>query len=395
VSELWIRFDDGDFDAFDWWRFEPGNERPVSQGRGRGDDLASLEVAARCRVFIPQSLLLSLRAQLPPKASRQQLQAIGFAIEDRLANDVEDNHFATGSQHEDGTLPVVAVERSLMDRLMLRLRQARLRCDAIHPEMYLCPPPRPDALASLCDSPQGWVLRLSADEALTASRSLLADTLDWLAAGDAVNARLDCCADSSIDGAQHESFECRAVDCVPVLTRVKDDAVNLLQGVYRPGNRWRERLRPWKPVGWLLLFLLLLSAGLALVDRIDAQRRLDALRAEQWALIDRYLPGTDHKGDAKRLLVQRLSALGKGGSRQGPIDLLARFASLKGGFPDLQIRRLLYRDAELAIDLQATRLKTFEALEEQLKKQGLSYRIENLDIGPKQTRARLILGGRS
>ncbi len=389
MSELWIRFADAEFDAFDWWRFDADDRQPSASGQGQGDALSRLEAASTCRVFVPQTLLLTLVAQLPPRASRQQLQAIGYAIEDLLANDVEDNHYAIGTQQEDGRLPVIVIERAIMDRLLERLRSSRLRCDAIHPEMLLCPEPEEGSRAALCTAPGGWLLRLSANEALSMPQDLLRDGLDWLAAGAKESLHLDCCRET---GPDLPGIDCRPVDCAPDRDRI-NGGINLLQGDYRPGSRWRERLKPWRPVVILLLGVLLLWLASTVVDRWQQQRRLEQLQAEQWALIDQYLPETPHRGNPRRLLIQRLGALREQAATTGPIELLSDFAELKRGFPGLQIGRVLYRKGELVIDLEGPQLKLFEDLERQLKQRQVAYRIENLDIGPKKTRARLILGG--
>ena len=395
MSELWIRFADPDFHAFQWWRFDAGDQTPGSRGEGQGEALAALEPAATCRIFVPQPLLLTLRVQLPPKASRQQIQAIGFAIEDQLANDVEDNHYATGSQQADGSLAVVVIERTVMDRLLERLRAARLRHDFIHPEMLLCPPPGDEAFACLCRSPEGWLLRLDAAEALAVPDALLADSLSWIRAsrGAGDDARLDCC--EAVHLPDSHPVSCRKTSCEISRKMLTDPAVNLLQGDYRPGSRWRERLKPWRSVALLLAGLLLVLLAATVVERFRDERHLRELQQRQWALIDRYLPQTPHKGDPKRILVQRLSAAGPSSSSAGPVELLADFAGIHSGFPQLEIGRLLYRGSELVVDLEAPQLKVFEDLEKKLKQRQLGYRIENLDIGPSKTRARLILGGSS
>jgi len=394
VNELWIRFADADFDAFDWWRFAGDSEKPADSGQGRGDELAALEAAAVCRVFVPQTLLLSLTVQLPPRASRQQLQAIGYAIEDQLANDVDDNHFAMGPQQESGAVAVVVIERAVMDRLLERLRSARLRCDFIHAEMLLCPEPGNGVLACLCPSPSGWLLRLSRAEAMALSTEMLSETLSWLVARAGGTSAVACCDGSSAALSGLPDLDCQLVDCRPDRERTKS-GINLLQGDYRPGSRWIERLKPWRPVFYLLAIWLLLWLAASVIDRVQMQRELDNLRQQQWALIERYLPGTERRGDPKRLLVERLSSARSQAGKNGAIELIAEYAGIQAEFPKLKARRLLYRDSELLVDLEGPQLKLFESLERKLRQQGVRYRIENLDIGPQKTRARLILGGAS
>ena len=394
MSELWLRFADAEFAAFDWWRFDGDGETPVAEGHGEGEDLASLEAASLCRVFLPQPLLLSLRAKLPPRASRQQLQAIGYALEDQLANDVDDNHFAIGAQQSDGGLPVVVVERTIMERLLQRLREARLRCDALHAEALLCPVPPEDCMATLCERPGGWMLRLSRDEALALKPQLLDEGLELLSGGRP-DVRLACCAsiDRSVGGPR--LADCEALDCRPRRSLITSRSVNLLQGPYRPGSRWRERVRAWRPVLVLLSLVLVVSLTLTLLDWLDRQRQLTDLEQRQWALIDHYLPGVSHHGDPKRLLVQRLAELQQGARDNDLIELLSQFTEAWSAHSGLRLDRLVYRNGELVVDLETPKLRTLEQLQETLKQQQRRFRIENLDIGPSKTRARLILGGAS
>ena len=395
MSELWIRFADPDFAAFDWWRFDGDAENPVSEGHGQGEDLARLERASLCRVFLPQSRLLSLRAKLPPRASRQQLQAIGYALEDQLANDVDDNHYAIGAQQPDGQLPVVVIERSLMDRLLQRLREARMQCDALHAEMLLCPVPPADCRATLCERPGGWLLRLSEDEALALPPELLDDSLKLLLGAGSDAAGLACCASTDPSVPDELQKECKTLDCRPRRDLLSDRAVNLLQGDYRPGSRWRERVRAWRPALALLLLLIFVSLSLAGLDWLNQKRQLAEIEQQQWALIDRYLPGAAHRGDPKRLLVQRLADFQKGARGNELVDLLSQFAEAWSAHSGVDLDRLVYRDGELVLDLETPKLRTLEQLQETLKNQDRNFRIENLDIGPSKTRARLILGGTS
>ena len=239
------------------------------------------------------------------------------------------------------------------------------------------------------------MLRLSEDEALALPPELLDDSLKLLRGAGSDAAGLACCASTDPSVPDELQKECKTLDCRPRRDLLSDRAVNLLQGDYRPGSRWRERVRAWRPALGLLLLLLVVSLALTVLNWLNQKRQLAEIERQQWALIDRYLPGTAHQGDPKRLLVQRLADFRKDARGNEPVDLLSQFAEAWSAHSGLNLDRLVYRDGELVLDLEIPKLRTLEQLQETLKKQGRNFRIENLDIGPSKTRARLILGGAS
>jgi general secretion pathway protein L len=61
----------------------------------------------------PSNVAFSTRIKIPGKQSRYLQQAIAFAIEDRLTQDLDLTHMAIGARSKQGTYPVVCVDKSL------------------------------------------------------------------------------------------------------------------------------------------------------------------------------------------------------------------------------------------------------------------------------------------
>jgi len=84
-------------------------------------------------VLVPAIDCLVTQVAIPSRQKRQQLKAIPFALEEQLADDIEDMHFAIGKRKNDGQLPVVAVSKTKVDNWLQILNAAGISASAMMP----------------------------------------------------------------------------------------------------------------------------------------------------------------------------------------------------------------------------------------------------------------------
>lgn len=90
-------------------------------------------------LVVPATDILLTTVQLP-KLNRQRLiQALPFALEDGLIDDVSQLHFATGPRLADGHWPVAVVAKTKMQAWMDSAREAGLSLAAIIPDVCTLP----------------------------------------------------------------------------------------------------------------------------------------------------------------------------------------------------------------------------------------------------------------
>ena len=77
-------------------------------------------------VLLPSAAVLRLHSNLPLKGNAKILQALPFALEDQLAQDVDKLHFAIGERNAQGLLPVAVVEKDRLRYYLQQLETARL-----------------------------------------------------------------------------------------------------------------------------------------------------------------------------------------------------------------------------------------------------------------------------
>ena len=67
--------------------------------------------------LLPAGDVVTLDAELPARAGAKLLQAVPYALEEQVADDIDDLHFAIGARAADGRTPVCIVARSLMQSI--------------------------------------------------------------------------------------------------------------------------------------------------------------------------------------------------------------------------------------------------------------------------------------
>src|SRR5579871_154926 len=86
--------------------------------------LAAARTAGRmiC-VLVPGTDVLVAEPELPTKAGTKLQQLVPYALEEQLADDIDDLHFAIGKRPPDSTrTPVAVVTRALMDQWLEALK---------------------------------------------------------------------------------------------------------------------------------------------------------------------------------------------------------------------------------------------------------------------------------
>jgi len=93
-----------------------------------GDLQAAAEAAHGKRVIalVPGTNVLRAFVDIPIRNHAKLMQAIPFAMEDQLAGDIEELHFAAGKRDVNGRVPVAAVQRLKMDAWLEQISAVEL-----------------------------------------------------------------------------------------------------------------------------------------------------------------------------------------------------------------------------------------------------------------------------
>jgi len=274
----WIAVDDNGT------RLSPPVMGPLSE--------ASKDVGARSViVLVPATTVLTTTVDIPIRGGSRLQAALPFALEEQLADDVEDLHFAAGARRDSGLLPVAVVAHSQIMEWLRRLSDAGITASRMVPENYGLAR-IPGTLSLLVDNEQ-IMFNDGADNEFVIQRVKPSDALAMAGAlnetgakhlGDAAESGgpghlLVYCEPAAEEHYQHDwnalRHELSSVDInllpdgvLPRLavTVAAGRGVNLLQGRYGTKAELGSMFRPWRHAAILLLALGVLGIGGKAVD---------------------------------------------------------------------------------------------------------------------------------
>lgn len=118
------------------WLLRGSDGTTTRTGKGALD---ALPAAATCRIVVPAGRVLLSSVQLPAQNRKKFMQALPYAVEDRIMADPESVHVAAGEVQENGEMPVAIVDRAWLSQLLESLRGKGLKPDRVEVETLLAP----------------------------------------------------------------------------------------------------------------------------------------------------------------------------------------------------------------------------------------------------------------
>ena len=369
-------------DPVSWVITDAGGGRIGPVSTGALADAAPLAAERPLIVIAPGASVTLSRPELPVKGGARLAQVAPYAMEESLAGEVEQFHFALGGTGDDGRTLVAAVRREELQGWLDALKAAGLDPQAVIPDT-LCVPANPGKIVAVIDAGQLLVrapgaLSVTLDaEPLTESFTLAGlegddrhvqlyvSQQDWQESREMIEALRE--VTGSLD------LQLLPDGALPLLATgsLLPDALSLLQGEFARRTGWRAEWQRWRLAAALALAALALHVGVNGVDlvRLRAEEmRLDAA-IEQAVRIA--LPDVERVVDARAQISQRLA----GGGAADPEGLLARLAAIGGamtGAPGPKIETLGWRDRALELQLIAPDTDAIARFAQALAARGLA-----------------------
>lgn len=379
--------------------------REKDQGPGQifsGDlrEAAAQATGARVTVLVPSTDVLLAQVELPALKGQRLAKAVPYALEEQLADDVDNLHVAMGARNAAGRVSNAVVSRQTLDNWLTQLREAGLHPDVVSPEVFgLAWPEESES--------EGWALLVEDGQVLLRTDAQMGLAFDVENILPVMRAALDGAAENkpaslSVNNCDEQALEDPAiwqeleglceregvslaqhqvhVAASAMLAQGFNEqvAINLLQGDYSIRGQLRKFFLPWRPVLILAVIWLVLQAGLSAFEYSRLQARQNALQAEVEQVFQQALPGSRLvPGQEKTLMQRALNDLrGSGDSEQGLLALLSRAGPVLKSASGLRLRALRYRNQTLDVDMELTNLQAVDSLKQQLsQKAGLSVEI--------------------
>ena len=354
---------------------------------------AAAAAGRRVCALVPGSDVLLAEPELPARSSAKAQQLVPYALEEQLADNIDELHFAIGRRAADSArTPTAVVARTLMDEWLGTLRGAGLEPECLYADSELLPANPGQAVALLEEdtvcvrAPGAPPVALPADalaEALTIAEApppalapaaeeggaaseargliLYAGTADWQRHSEAVEAARE----------RFASLKVQLLGDGPLALFAQQlpttGAINLLQGSYAPKSQRLAGLSAWRVAALLLLGVIALHVvGKAAELRVlkSREQQVDASTRDTF---QRAMPGEPFTRDWRSRMEQRLLAARSGGGANGLLGALQAVAQARGAAPGTSLQSLNFHDGLLELTVNAPDAASLDHLSHALR----------------------------
>ncbi len=347
-------------------------------------------------VVVPGTDVLLTEPELPAKAGAKLQQIVPYALEEQLAEDIDELHFAIGKRAGDSpTTPVAVVALSLMDEWTNALKAAGLAPEAMYVDSDLLPVNPGHAVALLEDDvvvvrpPVGATISMPSDalaEALQlvkpgaeasegTGRGLILYTgaAEWQQYSPQVEAVRD----------QFDGIKVQLLTGGPLALLAQQlptaKPINLLQGRYTPQTTRAVGWQAWRVAAMLLAGLLVLHAagkGAELFMLKRAESKVDASIEQAFKAA---MPGENNATNARRRMESKLVAV-RGGGGSGLLPALGAFVEARNSVPGTTVQAMSFSEGALVLKMAAPDADALDRLSQILRSSGWQAELQGSNV---------------
>jgi general secretion pathway protein L len=367
------------------WLIVDARGAPVGPPQSGPLNLAAARVTGRrvC-VLVPGTDVLLAEPDVPLKAGVKLQQVVPYALEEHLADSIDDLHFALGKRPaQSSRVPVAVVARTLLNEWLATLRAAGISAAALYADSDLLPENPGQAVVLLEEDavfvrpPGGNVVTLPADalaqgleiaqldsDTASGARGLILYTgaAEWQrhsAQVEAVRPAFDGIKIQLLTGGPLALF----AQQLPA-----GDPINLLQGDYAPKSVAAEGWQAWRIAAFLLVGLIALHVLGKAAQLHFLKTREHQVDASIVSTARSVLPDAVNAPDARRRLEQRLVQYRGAGS--GLLAALQALAQARDATPGAALESLNFHNGAVEMKLSAPDASSLDHLSQALRNNG-------------------------
>ncbi|HEX5788042.1 MAG TPA: type II secretion system protein GspL [Woeseiaceae bacterium] len=340
-------------------------------------------------VLVPGTEVLTAFTAIPAKGARL-MAALPYALEDQLADDVDNLHFAPGKREDDGRLPVAIVARSRMQEWLAALAAAGVAPARVVPENHgLARIPNTLSLLATADRVMfndGGDLEFVIPGLSPAEALATTGVLDASADDPAAPRHLLAYCDAAVAGDYERDWAIlrQELDGVDVnllgegplprlaVTVASGTGINLLQGQYGDRTRFAATFRPWRHAAMLVAALFVAGLVVKGVDYYRLNNERDALQAQFTSEYRRLRPNDEREIADPAATIDSLRR-SRGAAAAGPqvfLPLLQSLAQAVAASEAVVVEAVSYRAGVVDVRLVAPDITTLDEVVQSIGSSG-------------------------
>lgn len=344
-------------------------------------------------VLVPSAEVLTTCVDIPIRGGARLQAALPYALEEQLAEDIEQLHFASGTRRSNGVIPVAVVNRDRLAGWIERLAGAGIKASALVPENYGLA--RIPGTISLLVAEDQVMINDGAETELVMQGVTPGDALAAIgaldqgedttggAAGTMPRHALIYCEPESEERYRHEwlalrhEMESVDVNLLPdgvmprlAVTVATGAGVNLLQGEFGASTEYAVLLRPWRYVAVLLLAFGVVGIAAKATNYYVLKRQESALMRQFEAEYRQIAPGATNIQDPARLVETLKARAGRSGPPPVFLQTLEQLSRALQQNQDASIDAISYRAGAVDVRLSAPDVSTLDKIQRVIAETG-------------------------
>ena len=347
--------------------------------------------SAQVLAILPGEAVLLTQVPIKRAQMHQLQQALPYLVEEVIADDISETHLATGAL-EGEKIPVTAIRKNVLERVLKMLGDAGVPANQIIADYFL-PPADMD----------GWNIAVEAERLLVRSGTRsgfsgeIGLCLSILSAQQQRKITLFGLGAEQVAEKLQQAFPNAAIRAreaeVSLPARLSQlcagEAINLLQGAYRPRHKRQfraGRLLALAAIAWCVAQMVLSGTTLMIL-----RQRTEEVQQHSIALYRKLYPHEQRILNPRAQMERHLR--GNGGAEEGFLPLLGKIATAAGD--DITQESLRYNGDkdEASIAIKAGSLDSLNRYKEALEKTGAAVTVQSAVTQTGGVSANLIVTG--
>lgn len=395
---LYLRLPESQHEPVLWLVWNHAQDALIASGElanAQPDTLQTLLAHAQDReliAYVPTQALHTKAVALPATSFKQLGKVVPYALEDELAEDIDELHFAwPRNPKKSQPLDVHVVSHELMQQWLLWLNQAGLTAAAMYADLYAVPlhqQVQPSVTPTVAD-----VATKEASQAVVANTETPQQT--WYCAQltphDTVKFRTGMHTGFAIDRELAQDIASQLPAALINLSQeielpltllahtpanieatTTPEKLNLLQGRYQTKKKKSVKTYKWRPVAIAASIAAIIGLGLQIGTIVQLNQQAADVQSSIERTYREAFPNETRIVNVRAQLNQHLRNIQAGPAQESLLTLMAQLQPAFQNQPQVKLELLRYENGELRIQAKADTFEQLEEFQARAQQQGLN-----------------------
>ena len=346
-------------------------------------------------VIIPSTDILLTYAELPKLSHHRLQQAIPFAIEEQLIDDISQLHFAIGKYSPESLWPVAVVSLEKISQWIELLKQFQIQPNTIIPAPLALPLIDNHWTANFID--EFCFVRTNHYSGFTCERENIVAYLESKLSEEIQkpteidiydNSKTTLSIKETCQISYHKISEKQFIESLLETTKTLP-FINLLQGPFRPKRKTIASKKLWRYAGLVTLAWIGIGFFSHLFSLILLHHQTAKMENSIEAIYTRNFPDASSMIAPQDRMEQKLKKLTTQASNESFLVLLANVSKAFSDSHGVRLQSLDYRDKQLTLEVSANTFDSLDNLTHLLQQRGLSVKQQNAEVAAARVKATL------